>query len=367
MEQRKTVVALQGVEKAYDGHQVVHGLDLEVQEGEFLTLLGPSGCGKTTILRMIAGFEHPGKGDIFLGGQRVNDVPPHKRDVHMVFQNYALFPHMTVAQNVAFGLKMKRLPKAVIETEVENALRLVKLESFAGRKPRQLSGGQQQRVALARALVNKPLVLLFDEPLNALDYRLRKEMQRELRHLQQTLKATFVFVTHDQEEALSMSDRVVVMREGRVEQTGTPRQVYEDPENLFVASFIGETNVLSGKVLEIPEPNKLKALVEGVVCVFSSKRRFSPGDSIKVLLRPEDLRVETLAAKPDTEGRFAGRIVEKNYKGATLDSVILLDSGVRLLASEFFDEEDEDFDYQLEERVSVGWVGTWEVVLPDAP
>ncbi|MEW5736881.1 MAG: spermidine/putrescine ABC transporter ATP-binding protein PotA [Thermodesulfobacteriota bacterium] len=363
--EKKPVVSLSGISKSFDGHVVVPGIDLTVYEGEFLTLLGPSGCGKTTILRMIAGFERPDDGDIFIGGVRVNNVPPNRRDVNMVFQNYALFPHMTVFSNVAFGLAMKRKPRSEIEKEVNHALAQVKLSEFASRKPRQLSGGQQQRVALARALVNKPKVLLFDEPLNALDYRLRKEMQRELRHLQQTLRSTFVFVTHDQEEALSMSDRVAVMREGRIEQLGTPRQVYEEPRNLFVASFIGETNVLSGTVLDILDEKRVLAKVETGQCALNVKRAFAKGDRIRILLRPEDLRVETLTRAPEQEGRLRGTVVEKNYKGATLDSVILLENGTRLLASEFFDEVDEDFDYQIGEKVSVGWVSSWEVVLGD--
>jgi spermidine/putrescine transport system ATP-binding protein len=357
------VVQFRAVVKRYDGKTILPGLDLRVAEGEFLTLLGPSGCGKTTALRLLAGFETLDAGEVLLDGHCVNALPPHRRNVNTVFQSYALFPHMSIADNVAFGLKMKGIPRPEIGPRVREALELVRLADYAARKPHQLSGGQQQRVALARALVNRPRVLLLDEPLSALDYRLRKEMQMELKGLQRKLGLTFIFVTHDQEEALSMSDRVAVMRAGVIQQIGTPREIYESPANLFVAQFVGESNILDGSVTGRPEPGRVAARLEGLECVLRTPLPFALGDKLHVLLRPEDLRVETLPNGDPPAGRLAGTVLEKTYKGMTLDTLIRLDSGKTLLASEFFDEDDPSFDYALGQRVAVGWVPDWETVL----
>lgn len=232
------------VEKHFSDQTVIHPLSLTIHEGEFLTILGPSGCGKTTLLRMLAGFEQATKGDIMIDGNKVNDIPPYKRNVNMVFQHYALFPHMTVEENVGFGLQMKKVPAPERKQRIAEALALTRLQELSGRKPAQLSGGQQQRVAIARAIVNNPKVLLLDEPLGALDLQLRKELQIELKQLQKKLGITFVYVTHDQEEAMAMSDRIVVMNAGRVEQIGTPYEIYHQPKSLFVATFIGENNII---------------------------------------------------------------------------------------------------------------------------
>ncbi len=249
--QTGTAVQLAEVSKLFGEFTAVNNIDLHIQDGEFFSLLGPSGCGKTTTLRMIAGFEQPTFGEIYIHGQPVAGIPPYKRPVNTVFQNYALFPHMSVAENVAFGLQMKKLAKNEIEKRVDEVLELVQLPDFSSRHPKQLSGGQQQRVALARALVNKPEVLLLDEPLGALDLKLRKAMQLELKQIQSEVGITFIYVTHDQEEALTMSDRIAVMDAGMVQQVGTPRDIYEQPNNRFVADFIGETNFITGKVVEI--------------------------------------------------------------------------------------------------------------------
>jgi spermidine/putrescine transport system ATP-binding protein len=251
----KNIIEFKNVSKHFAEHPVLHDINFAVQNGEFLTLLGPSGCGKTTLLRLISGFEEPNSGSIYIDGKDVEGLPPHLRQVNTVFQSYALFPHMNVYDNVAFGLRCKGTARDEIEHRVNDALKMVKLDNYRHRKPHQLSGGQQQRVAIARAVVNKPLVLLLDEPLSSLDYRLRKNMQLELKQLQKQLGITFIFVTHDQEEALSMSDRVVVMHEGYIEQIGTPREIYEEPSNLQVAKFIGEANIFDTAIVEANNKN----------------------------------------------------------------------------------------------------------------
>jgi spermidine/putrescine transport system ATP-binding protein len=270
---------------------------------------------------------------------------------------------MTVADNVAFGLRMKRLPTAEIGPRVREALELVRLGDLGQRKPAQLSGGQQQRVALARALVNHPRVLLLDESLSALDYRLRREMQTELKAIQRRLGLTFIFVTHDQEEALSMSDRIAVMKEGIIQQIGTPREVYEDPANLFVARFVGESNILDAEVIARVAEDRIRVRLEGLELTLRCRSAVASGDTVHVLVRPEDLRVALLDGAAAGEGRFAGVIIDKTYKGDTLDTLIRLDSGKTLLASEFFDEDDPTFDYTLGQRVTLSWVPDWETVL----
>ena len=249
----KVIISLKDVDKSFEDERVVKRLSLEVEEGEFLTMLGPSGCGKTTTLRMIAGFEYPTSGQIFLEGVDVESRKPNERDVNTVFQNYALFPHMNVFDNIAFGLVEKKVKKDEIRRRVEEMIKLVRLDGLEKRMPSQMSGGQKQRVAIARALVNRPRVLLLDEPLGALDLKLRKQMQVELKHLQRQLGITFIYVTHDQEEALTMSDRIAVMNQGNLEQVGTPEEVYNHPETKFVADFIGESNIIEGYIEEMDE------------------------------------------------------------------------------------------------------------------
>jgi len=363
MQNRKTLIKLENISKSYDGHGVVHQLCLDIFDGEFVTLLGPSGCGKTTLLRIIGGFENQDSGKVYIDGKDISGLQPHKREVNTTFQSYALFPHLNVFDNVAFGLKMNKFPKNEIHDRVMNALETVKLADFAKRMPGSLSGGQMQRVAIARAVVLRPKVLLLDEPLSALDYKLRKEMQMELKQIQRKLGITFIFVTHDQEEALSMSDRVVVMNEGYIQQVGSPKEVYENPKNLFVAKFVGEINVLHAVIQERID-GKYLAIVEGQQCSIVSDKDFENGAHVKLLLRPEDLRVESLK-DADTEYFLTGNVEQTTYKGATLDSVILLDSGARMLASEFFDEDDPEFEYKFGEKVAVTWVTGWEVILPD--
>lgn len=357
------VIELRDVSKTIHDHQILFDINLEVRNGEFLTLLGPSGCGKTTLLRLISGFEEPTTGKIFINGNNVDGLPPHLRHVHTVFQSYALFPHMTVYENVAFGLRCKKLSKQDIEERVAEVLKIVKLEKYAKRKPEQLSGGQQQRVAIARAVVNRPLVLLLDEPLSSLDYRLRKTMQIELKQLQRKLGITFIFVTHDQEEALSMSDRVVVMNEGCIEQIGTPRQVYEKPQNLTVAQFIGEVNIFESHVTAIHE-NKVTVNIQGKERIVKSSKNFTPGQKALVLVRPEDLRVWDHSEVDDTNDMFEGIVEEVIYKGTTVDLMVRLSNNQLVAATEFFDEDDDRLEYAIGEHVWTTWLSGWEVILP---
>ena len=307
-----TIVRFAGVEKTYDGQSlVVKSLDLEIARGEFLTLLGPSGSGKTTTLMMLAGFEQPTKGEIFLEGRPVSRLPPWKRDIGMVFQNYALFPHMTVAENVAFPLGVRRLPKAEIDRRVARALAMVRLEGFENRRPAQLSGGQQQRVALARALVFEPKLVLMDEPLGALDKQLRESMQYELKHLHEKLGLTFVYVTHDQSEALTMSDRVAVFNDGRILQLASPAELYERPKNAFVARFIGENNRLMGTVVErLGE----RCLVEvaGVAIKAIAGNIGGAGSPTTLSLRPERVAINSMIAR---DNEFEGEVLETIYHG----------------------------------------------------
>lgn len=359
----KTIIDIKGVAKSFQGNVVLREINLSVNEGEFLTLLGPSGCGKTTLLRMISGLEDPDKGELFINGKNCKGLTAQERHVNTVFQNYALFPHMTVFENVAFGLRCQKLPEDEIQTRVVDALRMVKLENYSQRKPTKLSGGQQQRVAIARAVVNRPIVLLLDEPLSALDYRLRKNMQIELKQLQRKLNIAFVFVTHDQEEALSMSDRVVVMHEGDIQQIGSPREVYEEPANLTVARFIGEVNIFNTTVVETHDKIMTVGFEDQRFTVKNS-RQYVQGDQVHVLIRPEDLKVWSQDEITDHTNMLPGIITDVTYKGSTLDLMVKVAGDKLLAASEFFDEDNEKLEYSIGEQVWVHWHPGWEVVLP---
>lgn len=362
----KPIIECRHISKIYGNNTVLHHLDVSIANGKFTTILGPSGCGKTTLLRIIAGFEQPSQGQIYINDQDVTNLPPQKRHVNTVFQSYALFPHMSVFDNVAFGLRCEKVAEAEITERVMAALKMVKLEKFANRKPTQLSGGQQQRVAIARAVVKKPLVLLLDEPLSALDYRLRKEMQTELKNLQYELGITFVLVTHDQEEALLISDEIIIMDHGTIQQIGTPREIYEEPENLTVAKFIGETNILTTHLLAA-DPDNLSVEIENTKFTLKNKRHFTADDKICTLVRPEDLRVwdGNEIEEHEKASMIPGKVVQVNYKGSTVDLVVRLHSGTHLYATEFFDEDDENLDYHLNEDVWVQWMPGWEIVLAD--
>ena len=280
-----SLIELHDLKKEFDGTPVLRGISLDIKSREFVTLLGPSGCGKTTTLRIIGGFEQPDSGDVLFEGRRLNDVPPYRREINTVFQRYALFPHLNVAENIAFGLHIKKMNPAEIKLKTREMLSLVGLSGFEARDVTSLSGGQQQRVAIARALVCEPRVLLLDEPLGALDLKLRKEMQQELKYIQQEVGITFIFVTHDQEEALTMSDRVVVMNHGVIQQVGSPTDIYNEPENAFVADFIGESNIIDGVMLE---DRKVEFCDREFECVDSG---FGHNTPVDVVIRPEDLRL----------------------------------------------------------------------------
>ena len=307
----KNIIELKNITVRFDGETVLDNLNLNIRDGEFVTLLGASGCGKTTTLRIIAGFLEPDEGEVFFGEKNMNGVPAHKREVNTIFQRYALFPHYNVFDNVAYGLKVRHVPKKEIKERVMEMLRLVNLESFAKRSVAKLSGGQQQRVAIARALVLRPKVLLLDEPLSALDAKLRKDMQIELRNIQQATGITFIFVTHDQEEALSMSDTVVVMNEGRVQQIGSPEDIYNEPQNAFVADFIGESNILDGVMKE-----DFKATFSGHTfqCV---DKGFAPGESVDIVVRPEDVDI----VKPE-KGMLKGVVTSITFLGVYYEIIV---------------------------------------------
>ncbi len=325
-------VELRKVFKVFNGETAVRGIDLNIHRGEFFSILGPSGCGKTTTLRLIAGFDTPSAGEVLIQNQSMTHVPPYRRPVNTVFQSYALFNHLNVWENIAFGLRIKRLSKGVIADRVKEALKLVKMESFAGRFPAQLSGGQQQRVALARALVNRPAVVLLDEPLGALDLKLRKEMQVELSNLHQDLGLTFVMVTHDQEEALSLSDRISVMHDGKIEQIGTPSQIYERPETAFVADFIGDTNLLKGTVIA-SDSSQMQVLTESNLKILVKKHEDTKvshlQQSVVVSVRPEKIQLN-LEPACVIGNSFEGYIKNVMYMGTHVHCLVELKSGERI-------------------------------------
>lgn len=325
----KTIIHLDTIEKQFAGSVVVPPFSLSIEEGEFLTLLGPSGCGKTTLLRMIAGFEEPTFGEIYLDGKPLTHVPAYQRDMNMVFQQYALFPHMTVEQNILFGLKMKKVDGPEQKRRLEEVLQYVQLTELRKRTPKQLSGGQQQRVAIARAIINNPKVLLLDEPLGALDYQLRKSLQLELKNLQKNLGITFIYVTHDQEEAMAMSDRIAVMNKGRIEQIASPAEIYNRPQTLFVATFIGENNIFKT-------------------------------ESSCTAVRPEKVKLYPIDLDSDKHKK-TGRITDVVFLGNLRKIYIRLDgTEMSVLAHQYANE---GFDWQVDHQVAIGWSQTDEVVL----
>ncbi len=311
MIESQPIILLKDIKKSFDNTEVLNNINLYILKNEFVTLLGPSGCGKTTTLRIIGGFELPDSGDVFFEGERINELPPYQRKVNTVFQKYALFPHMNVYDNIAFGLKIKKMDKQTISKKVDEMLELVNLKGFQKRSVDSLSGGQQQRVAIARALVNQPEVLLLDEPLGALDLKLRKEMQVELKNIHKRTGITFIYVTHDQEEALTMSDTIVVMNEGRIQQIGTPQKIYNEPKNAFVADFIGESNIIKGKMLR-------DYSVEFADHVFEClDKGFEKDEEIDAVVRPEDIKLVSAE-----EGMLSGVVKSVTFKGVHYEMMI---------------------------------------------
>ncbi len=309
--EKENIVELKNISVAFDGEKVLDGLDLEIKDKEFITLLGPSGCGKTTTLRLIAGFLEPDEGEVLFEGEKINGVPAYKRQVNTIFQRYALFPHLNVYENIAFGLRIKKLPKAEIHQTVTAMLELVNLKGLEKRHIDTLSGGQQQRVAIARAIANRPKVLLLDEPLAALDLKLRKDMQKELKKFQRQLGITFVFVTHDQEEALTMSDRVVVMDGGKIQQVGTPQDIYNEPQNAFVADFIGESNIVDGVMLR---DYFVEFSGQQVECL---DKGFLESEEVDVVVRPEDVDIVTVE-----KGMLTGTVTSVTFLGVHYEIIV---------------------------------------------
>ncbi len=311
MDEKRKIIEFKHIVKNFDDQIVLKGVDLDIYENEFVTLLGPSGCGKTTLLRILGGFLEPTEGQVILNGEDIKDLPPYKRELNTVFQKYALFPHMNVYDNIAFGLKIKKMSKDIIDQKVMRMLKLIGLEGFEKKDITLMSGGQQQRVAIARALVNEPAVLLLDEPLSALDARLRKEMQYELKRIQQEVGITFIFVTHDQEEALTMSDKIVIMKEGEIQQVGTPEEIYNEPVNRYVANFIGESNIIPGRMIE-DKKVKFDDIIFDCVDVG-----YKPNEKVDVVIRPEDIDIVDVE-----KGKMTGEVLSVLFKGVHYEIMV---------------------------------------------
>lgn len=326
---KQPMVQFKGIYKRFGDVIAVEKMNFDIEEGHLVTLLGPSGCGKTTLLRMLAGLEEPTEGDIFIKGVRINDVPIHKRNLGMIFQNYALFPHKTIYDNVAFGLKYRNVSKEEMREKVARALEMVRLPGVENRMPSQLSGGQQQRIAMARAIVIEPNVLLMDEPLSALDENLREEMRREIDNLQQMIGVTTIFVTHDQREALSMSDKILVMEKGRKQQEGTPQAVYNEPVNHFVADFLGHSNFISGQIVDVTSENVTVRIETGENLLAVNKGLFQEGDTVELVVRAQrfDVYLPDEFESDEQSNFFEGRIIDRSYMGGEVSYFIQLGNG----------------------------------------
>jgi spermidine/putrescine transport system ATP-binding protein len=342
----ETILKLQEIKKSFGDTQVLKGINLNIEKGEFITFLGASGCGKTTTLRIIAGLETPDEGSIILNGEDVTQEEPNKRDVNTVFQSYALFPHMDVASNIGYGLKLKKLSKDTIKKKITEVLELVQLEGFEKRKPSELSGGQKQRVAIARAIINNPKILLLDEPLGALDLQLRRQMQLELKKLQKKLGITFIYITHDQEEAINMSDRIVVMKDGIFEQIGTPDEVYHTPLTSYVAKFVGNANVIEGRIASVEEDNLIVNVGNDSVAVKKSDKDYITGDAITLAVRSENILVNE-----DMESPITAKVLEKSFAGGLLRMVFQLSNKEELVAS----RHGINYNLDIGDEAKIGW------------
>jgi spermidine/putrescine transport system ATP-binding protein len=356
------VLELCGVSKTFGDVRAVDDLSLQVRRGEFLSLLGPSGCGKTTTLRIVAGFEKPSAGEVYLLGQPLGSTPPYRRHVNTVFQHYVLFPHMTVYQNIAFGLRMKRLPKDDIQSRVTEVLKVVELTRYGTRYPHQLSGGEQQRVGLARALVNEPAVLLLDEPLGALDLKVRKRMQLELKRIHREVGITFLYVTHDQEEALVLSDRIAVMNRGRVEQLDSVENIYLCPRSKYVSDFIGEINLFSGRLVASTSGGMAILTIEGDTLSADVNDDLAAGSHVEAAVRPEKMYLST--EPPHGENTFLGVVVDHAFLGPATKYFVQLDSGKRVMVLRQNHGAPGDRLLQPGERVTLSWDRAWVKVFP---
>ena len=364
--QKQTVLELKDIVKSFGETEVLKGVSLAIEEGEFVTFLGSSGCGKTTILRIVAGLEYPDGGSVLIEGKNVENLGPEKRNVNMVFQNYALFPHMNVEQNIGYGLKIKGVAKDEIKKRVKEMLRLVQLEGFESRKPSAMSGGQRQRVAIARALVNNPRVLLLDEPLGALDLQLRRQMQIELKHLQKELGITFVYITHDQEEAINMSDRIVILNNGVIEQVGTPAEIYDDPKTAYVARFVGSANILKGTVEAVTESGVAVKNANGMMngrfrknMEAAEKNSVKAGDEITLAVRSENIE---LSREPKSSTYLTGTIAETNFAGGMLRIAVKTEDQTEIIIS----RHGINIDYAIGEQVYLEWPADAAVVVEEA-
>lgn len=342
------VLELKDITKSFGDTMVLRGINLKIRGGDFVTLLGSSGCGKTTTLRIIAGLEYPNEGEVLLEGRMVNELAPEKRNVNTVFQNYALFPHMNVYNNIAYGLKLNKVSKAQIRERVTKMLSLVQLEGFEKRMPSEMSGGQRQRVAIARALINNPKVLLLDEPLGALDLQLRRQMQYELKKLQKKLGITFIYITHDQEEAINMSDVIVVMRDGKFEQSGSPAEIYDHPRTSYVASFVGSANILSGTAVSVGQDRAVLSGASGTMGCKTEQFTIKEGASYTIAVRSENINVWR---EPRSEQYLKGRITEKSYAGGMLRIVVTLEDGTEVVIT----RQGINFHYDIGEQVVLEW------------
>lgn len=341
------ILELKGIVKSFDDTKVLRGINLSVRQGEFITLLGSSGCGKTTTLRIIAGLEAPDSGSVFLDGEDVTDKVPNMRNVNTVFQNYALFPHMNVFNNIAYGLKLKKVPKAEIKERVMKMLQMVQLEGFEKRMPSEMSGGQRQRVAIARALINNPKVLLLDEPLGALDLQLRRQMQTELKRLQKKLGITFIYITHDQEEAINMSDRIIVMRDGVFEQQGTPTEIYDHPKTSYVAKFVGSANIFKGRVSRIEDGAVVLESEDGTFVCQTAGYKMAAGQEVTVAVRSESINIW----REPKAYAITGVITEKTFVGGMLRIVVKLQNNMEVIVS----RHGINFSYEIGEKVYLEW------------
>ena len=343
----KPILQLKQITKNFDETKVLKSLNLDIYKGEFISLLGPSGCGKTTTLRIIAGLEQPSSGQVLLNEKDITNLAPNRRDIHTVFQNYALFPHMNVEDNIGYSLKLKKYPKDKRKHAIQNILKLVQLSGYEKRMPNELSGGQKQRIAIARALIHQPSVLLLDEPLGALDLQLRRQMQNELKILQKKLGITFIYITHDQEEALNMSSRIAIMKDGTIEQIGTPDEIYNKPKTSYVAKFIGDSNILSGVVYKVENDTLLVSIQNRIMEVSGLDYNINEKESLNFVIKSEYIQMD----KIETTYSLPAKIIAKNFIGGMLRITLQLNDGTEVTASQY----GFDFEYSMEDTVYIKW------------